>query len=440
MSEKRVDRRGFLSRSLLAGAALGLSGDLWGYRAARGQTAPNERLGLAFIGIGGMGGGHLGSLYKDERFDVVALCDVDSNRLASAANRVAEHRGDTPFTTVDYLELLEQPGVDAVVISTPDHWHGTQSIHALRAGKHVYVEKPLTRDIEEGRLLVEEAAKSDCVLQVGTQQRSSRNFQAAAEIVRSGQLGEIKKAWAWKNPRWLNPEDGGAQRNRANPANLDWDRWLGPSPAIPFDHNRAHYAWRYFWDQGGGLMTDWGVHMLDIVLWAMQPERLISVEATGTRWEASPMEVPYTQLAHYELPGFTMQWQQGGEMHKDPEGLMDDHGIAFEGSEASLYVTRGRMPVVTPDTFELKEIPEEIQIPRRGSHYDDWVACIRDRSLTPLAAAADVHWTSAVCNLGNVAYRVGGKLMWDQERERFADSQFGNYLIEHHAREPYTID
>ncbi|HAZ62978.1 MAG TPA: hypothetical protein DCZ72_05125 [Armatimonadetes bacterium] len=435
-----TSRRGFLSRGLLAGAALGLGAEVMSHRGARAQAAPNARLGIGFIGIGGMGRAHVDRLCADQRFEIVGLCEVDSSRLQSAAEKITAERGHTPFTTTDYHELLDQPGLDAVLIASPDHWHATHAIHAVRAAKHVYVEKPVTHDLEEGRRLVEEVAKSDVVVQVGTHHRASRGIQATAEIVRSGQLGEIRRAWAWKEPRWLNPADETAQRNRANPAQLDWDRWLGPSPDLAFDPNRAHYAWRYFWDQGGGLMTDWGVHQLDIALWALRPKRLLSVEARGTRWAESPMEVPYAQHARFEFDGLSLEWQQGLDMEKDPEGLMQDNGIAFIGSEASLYFTFGRMPVVYPDTFDLQEVADDIKIPVRGSHYDDWLACIADRSLTPLAPVYEAHWTTTVCTLGNIGYRVGGKLDWDTDRERFVDSQQGNYLIGHHARAPYTID
>ncbi len=435
-----MDRRDFLRRTAATGMTLGLGGSLWGYRPARGQEAPNERLNLAFIGVGGMGGSHLSNLTKDKRFEITGICELDAKRRQTAVDRVKAAGRAEPKTHIDYKEVLARKDVDAVLVATPDHWHATIAVHAVRAGKDVYVEKPMSHDVEEGRILVEEAKKYGRKVQVGTQQRSDRNFRRAVEIVRSGQLGEIKSVRGWKNPRVLRLDDAGAIKNRAQQADLDWDRWLGPSPLIPFDYNRAHYAWRYFWDQGGGLMTDWGVHMIDILQWAMRSEKPLSVEATGTRAENSPMEVPYEIEAHYEFPGFSLAWLQGKKIERDPDEIMTDHGIAFIGSEAQLYVCRGQMPKLFPDTFKEQPIPDDVKLPVRGSHYDDWLACIKDRKLTPVADCSMGHTSTTTANLGNVAYRTGRKLRWDGDKEEFIGDAEATKMIKHHPRKPYTID
>jgi predicted dehydrogenase len=437
-----LSRREFIGRGVVAGVGFGLSGSLWGLKMAKGDAAPSARIRIGCIGLGGQANGaHLPQLLRMDTVAITAVCDVDTKRCAAAADRVEKADHPRPFASGHYEDVLARNDVDAVLIATPDHWHATIAIHACRAGKDVYVEKPMTHDITEGRLLVNTARELNRVVQLGTQQRAGREFKQAVAIVRSGLLGEIKSTRAWKAARVLDINNPTYVKQRANPADLDWDRWLGPSPARAFDPYRVHYCWRYFWDQGGGLMTDWGVHMIDIIQWAMRSEKPLTVEATGTRAEHSPMEVPYSIDAHYQFPGFTMAWQQG-KMEIDPNKQMTDHGIAFIGSEGQCYVCRPDRRFSCLQTFpasiKTATIPDEAKVPDRGSHWDDFLDAVRTRT-RPNADVAMGHTSTTTANLGNIAYRIGRKLTWDGDKEQFVGDEEANGYLKHVQRAPYTI-
>jgi len=266
---KPGSRRKFLKESLGFGAAA-LAAPAASAASAERVDGANERMRIGLIGCGGMGRGNLRDFTKLPGIQCVALCDVDDAQVAKAQKEILDADGvkqTAEFTTRDFRQVLDRKDIDAVIVATPDHWHALPTILACQAGKDVYVEKPLSVSIAEGRVMVNAARKHDRVVQMGTHQRSATHYADAVEYVKSGKLGNIRlvRAWAyldWKGETPVVPDE-------PVPDGVDYNMWLGPAPARPFNKNRFHFTFRWYWDYSGGLMTDWGAHRIDIANWAM---------------------------------------------------------------------------------------------------------------------------------------------------------------------------
>src|SRR5690554_5594986 len=256
---KKISRRKFIGSSAVSGV---MASSLTSAASSTKQVSPNDKIHVALIGAGGMGKGDLRDFLRIDEVECLAVADVDESRVQEAKELVKERRGNTPDGYKDFRQIIDRKDIDAVIVATPDHWHALPTIYACESGKDVYVEKPLALTIQEGRAMVEAARKYDRVVQVGTQQRSSRHFAEAVDFVRSGQLGKIRQVRAWAYLDWKggigNPPD------EQPPAGVDYDFWLGPAPKRPFNPARFHFTFRWFWDYSGGLMTDWGAHMVDV--------------------------------------------------------------------------------------------------------------------------------------------------------------------------------
>lgn len=258
-------RRSFLknSSSLIAGAAL----TPFMPRSLQASVSANDKIGVALIGCKGMGMYNLKDHLKVPEVECLALCDVDETILNERAAEIIKTTGKAPQLYNDYRKVLEDKNIHAVIIGTPDHWHCLMAVHAMEAGKDVYVEKPLANSIAECEIMLKASSQYDRVVQVGQQQRSGQHWQDIVALVQSGKLGTIRKVktWAYFDYGKANPK----VEDAPVPSGVDYDMWLGPSPKRPFNKNRFHGSWRFFWEQGGGLTTDWGVHLLDIPLLAM---------------------------------------------------------------------------------------------------------------------------------------------------------------------------
>ncbi len=419
-----VSRREFLGRTAGAGVALGLGGSLWGARIARGQEAPNTRLAVGLIGAGGMGGSHLNALLGNRRVELVAIADVDAKRLKAAVDKTQGKA--TGYQ--DYREVLARDDIDAVWIATPDHWHGPITIQACRVGKDVYVEKPLSHNIHEGRLMVEAARQYGRVVQMGTQQRSQRHFQHVIEIVRSGQLGDIKHTHCWRQARKQTKWAADAEP----PAELDYDMWLGPAPYVPYNEFRLHYNWRYFFDYGGGLMTDWGVHLIDIVLWGMGNPQPKTVEAQGAFEDDARGDVPITLETYYEFDGFDLKWTQDPKPEHDPGN--HSYGIKFVGEKGWLYCDRDGYRIYDQDEQPLG--PDDLRVPNTGSHHDNFIDCVYSRE-KPVCDIGVGQAITKVCLIGNLAFRIGRKLHWDGANEEFTGDPAASRLLWRSPRAPW---
>lgn len=420
-----VSRREFLKGA--GGLGIALLGGLTARRAGA-QPPPSERFGAALIGCGGMGRGHLGAMLGHPRLAVIAVCDVDANHLQEAVNQT---RGQAKAYR-DYREVLARDDIDIVCIATPDHWHATITVQACQAGKDVYVEKPMTHNIAEGRAMVEAARRYNRVVQLGTQQRAQGHFREAVELVRSGRIGEVKRARCW-----IGPGGGGSWGpDGPPPAELDWDFWLGPAPYVPYNPNRVHFVWRYFWDYGGGLMTDWGVHLIDIVHWALGEEIPKTIEARGTYPTGGYQDVPEEMVVEYEYPSYHLTWNQEHGQRWDPEG--HGYGIMFYGSEGELFVDRSGYKTYPEERPIAPLGPGDFHLPRVRSHWDDFLNCVMTRD-RPASDVEVGHHSTAACHLGNIAFRTGRLLRWDGQAERFIGDPDADRLLSRPPRAPYEL-
>lgn len=438
-------RRDFIrDSSALAAAALGLG-------VAHGKTvARNDRLQIVVIGCNGMGWSNTESLLKMGDVDLVAISDVDRSVIDRRLNDYKSLRDNRPAVYGDYRELLARADVDAVVIGTPDHWHCLQMVDAVRAGKDVYVEKPVANSIEECRVMVEAARASGRVVQTGQWQRSGPHYQRARDIVRSGALGNIRLVKTWAYQGWMKPvpvePDGPA------PAGVDYAMWLGPAPMRPFNPNRFHFDFRWFWDYAGGLMTDWGVHEIDIALWVMDATTPRSVMASGGKlaYPDDAAETPDTLQAVFEYPEFNMLWEHATGIDLGSYRLSE--GIAFIGNNGTLVVHRGGFAVYPEREFVGwgKEGPPKMEPidagrPPDGVSYLDlhtrnFVEAVKAGDPGLLATPIESGSLAAInAQMGNIAFRTGDKIYWDGDKGTFEDNLAANDLARAHYHNGWTL-
>ncbi|GGG75970.1 NADH-dependent dehydrogenase [Parapedobacter pyrenivorans] len=382
------------------------------------------RVGL--IGANGMGWANLNSMLKVPGVQCTALCDVDANVLQKRTAELKE-RNIVPKLYTKHEELLADPNIDAVIIGTPDHWHCLQLVDACVAGKDVYVEKPLGNSIAECNAMVGAAKKHNRAVQVGQWQRSQQHFRDAVDFVHSGKLGKIRLVKAWAYQGWMKSipvkPDGPA------PDGVDYTRWLGPAEQRPFNPNRFHFEFRWFWDYAGGLMTDWGVHMLDFALIGMKATTPKSIMATGGKfaYPDDAAETPDTLTTVYEFDDFTVQWEHANGIDGGPYGR--NHGVAFIGNYGTLVLDRGGWEVI-PEGDRMEAVPlQKSQDNGLDKHTTNFVEVVRSRNLEALHAPIEAGAHIAVFSqMGNIAYRTGEKIYWDAKRGRFTSSAANKLL------------
>lgn len=434
-----LKRRTFLS-TVAAGAAS------TAVPAAPLPQAGPKRFRLGFIGLGRRGRGVMAAALQNPETEVVAICDVYEPNLELGRKMAPDAR-----VYRDFREVLAAGDIDAVGLGTPDHWHAYMTVEACKAGKDVYVEKPISVTVHEGQMMVKAARKYNRIVQVGTQQRSGKHFEKAVDIVRSGKLGEISFVRTWNYGNEF-PEGIGNPPDSAPPDNLDWDMWLGPAPERPFNKNRFgvdpnHYSYfRWFWDYAGGMMTDWGVHLLDIVLWAMDEKgpRVITTVA-GKYAIKDNRETPDTIQATYEFPGFACVYEN---RVTNAQSMWDqNYGILFHGTEGTLFVDRSRWEIL-PETRTVE--PGGSQridrlIGERGSvendttidHWADFVSAMKTRK-PPKSDIEIGHRSTATCLLANVALRSRQRIEWNPDTETTDNKEAQSYLKRAH-RAPWEL-
>jgi predicted dehydrogenase len=434
MNQDSSGRRDFLK----AGAAA-LSTSLF-TGAVKGA---NDKVNVAFIGLGAMGTGNLKFAAKVPDVQVVAVCDVYQTNLEKAQALARQLGFEGTRAVKDFREILADKSVDAVCIATPDHWHPYITVEACKAGKDVYVEKPACVYVDEGVKMVEAARKYKRVVQAGTMQRSGEFFKKAREIVKSGQLGDITFCRTWQASR-AKKEGEGNPPDSAPPAGLDWDMWLGPAPYRPFNENRwgiSPKRWstfRYFWDYAGGAMTDWGVHLLDIVQFAFDEVMPTSLTAQGGKfYVADNVETPDTMLATFHYPRFIGSYES---RTCSPLPLMEaGYGTAFHGTDATLMVNRGGYKVwpagkgKEPITVNDKSMAE-MNVP----HWRNFMECIRTRQ-KPQSDIETCVRSTATCLLANLSMRHGTWLDWDEQAFTVKQPEMKQYLQEHY-RAPWKLE
>ena len=440
-----MNRRRFLEQTTSA-ASLAFMPSFIPSRGGR-FVSPNEQVNFGVIGCNGMGFSDTRSFLQIPEARCLAVCDVDDGVIARRVKDVEDTSGNTPATYKDYRRLLENPDLDFVVIGTPDHWHCLMGVHALEAGKHVYLEKPLANTLQECDILLNAAkAHPNLVLQMGQWQRSGPHWRNAINFVHSGALGNIRTVKTWAYQGWMKPVP--VLPDSEPPAGVDYDMWLGPMPDRPFNPNRFHFNFRWFWDYAGGLMTDWGVHIIDYALFGMNATRPKSVMATGGKfaYPDDASETPDTLQAVFEFDGFTMLWEHATGIDLGP--YQRTHGVAFIGNNGTLVVDRQGWEVLPEDEpvegsnrSELKmEVPqpEKQQGSDLNRHTVNFMAAMRGEE-TPNAGIEVGHAAATVAHMGNVAFKTGRKVYWDAAANAFKDDKEANEITRVSYREPWVL-
>jgi len=456
MKNAKISRRHFLrtasATSLGVGAGLAAPDVLLNRAHAQTGQNPSGLVRVGSIGVGGQGSSNLGALLKQAA--VVAVCDVDSERLAKAKKRVEDTAKRPCAAFNDYRQLLETKEIDAVVVSTPDHWHALPSIHACEAGKDVYCEKPLTLTIAEGQAMLKIARRTNRIVQCGSQQRSDSKFLKAAEYIRNGRLGKIKRVLVGltgvnyderaKPPMLPDSEP---------PPELDYNFWLGPAPWRPYNKNRVHYLFRFFWDYSGGQMTNWGAHHLDIAQWGlgMDDSGPVEIEGTGEYDPEKRFEPPIKFGLRYKYAnGVVIECRCPGakvaellpEKQEQAKEILDGKsgftGCIFEGEKGLLYINRGAIRAWSDKILEEPLKPGDVRLCESREHHANWLDCIRSREL-PICDVAIGHRSATVCHLGNIAIRTGKKIKWDPAKEEIVgDSEAAKWVTKPY-RAPWKL-
>ncbi len=421
-----ASRRKFLGESsrLAAGGLLlsTFSSDVFAIH--KQGTPVSDQINIGAIGINGMGWTDTKSALKVPGVNLVALCDVDKNVIDKRLKELPELNiaASKVKTYNDHRKLLENKDIDAVIIGTPDHWHCLQMVEACQTGKHVYVEKPMGNSIEECNVMVAAQKKYNRVVQVGQWQRSQQHFRDAIEFVHSGQLGNIRTAKVWCYQGWMKPDM--VQPNSLPPKGVDYARWLGPAPTKPFNASRFHFNFRWFWDYAGGLMTDWGVHLIDYALYGMKAETPKTVVALGGRFAYPELaqETPDTLTALYEFDNFNMVWDHAMGIDNGQYG--SDHGIAFVGNNATLVLNRRGWEVIEEKNAKQKVSRPHTKPSENGldKHTQNFMTVIRSGKMEELTAPVQVGaHVAIVSQMGNIAFRSGKRVAWDKAAGRFTD-------------------
>lgn len=429
-----TDRRSFLKTSSILTAGAGVASmlpiDL--LASAGKKVAPSDRIRIAAIGVNGMGFADLESMLKNSEVTVANICDVDEHVLKSRSADLAK-KGIKVTTQTDYQKVLDDKSIDAVIIGAPDHWHCKIMVDASAAGKHVYCEKPSGHSIEECNIMIAAQKKYGNVVQVGQWQRSQKHFKDAVDFVHSGKLGQVRVVKTWAYMGWMKAIP--VQPDGPAPAGVHYDQWLGPAKKRPFNPNRFHFNFRWFYDYAGGLMTDWGVHLIDYAMIGMKASHRypLSVAAIGgkTGYPKDAEEWPDTMSAVYDFGDFNMVWEQAIGINGGPYGR--DHGIAFIGNNGTLVLDRGGWEVI-PEREDGKDKMEAVARQKSVDngldlHTKNFVEVIKSKNLTDLKAPIlDASMVAINCSMGNIAHLTKKTIHWDANALQFTDAESNRYM------------
>ncbi|HUU29595.1 MAG TPA: Gfo/Idh/MocA family oxidoreductase [archaeon] len=448
---KKIARRELLkSGAALAVAAAGLSAAAPAVAAGKGKIlGANDKLLVGVIGPGRMGRANMTALAGNEGVEIAALCDCYKTNMDLALKALQDNGKPQPKTFSDFRKLLDLKEIDIVIVAAPDHWHPLQAVMACRAGKDVYVEKPVSVTVSEGRKMVEVARETKRIVGVGTQQRSGKHFQRAVKIVQDGRLGRITRVKTWN---YVNeyPEGIGNPPDSNPPKDLDWDMWLGPAPMRPYNVNRfgppvegRWSSFRWFFDYAGAWITDWGTHLIDIVNWAMKVNGPEYISASGGKFALlDNRDTPDTLVATFRYPDFVLTYESRVAASYSSSG--HDYGIEFHGTEATLYVNREGYSL-NPEMLDKGEESIASTMPvssggsdQHGTHVKAYLECVRSRKRF-ISDIEDGHYASSTPHLGNLAYRLGRGLHWDVKAERFIDDPEANKMLSRPYRAPWTL-
>lgn len=439
MSRKQsLSRRDFLKGSLVATAGVVGFPTIIPSQAlgADGFVAPSNRLVMGTIGHGGMGNGDMHSLMQFPYVQVVAVCDVDAGRRDAARRDVnnyytdkrgAKWEGCAEYN--DFRELLAREDIDIVTNATPDHWHAPILIAAVKAGKDVYCQKPLSLTIYEGQRMVEETHRYGRVVQVGTQQRSDTRFRQACELVRNGRIGQLERVvCALPNAPRIGP-----QEPMQIPEQLDYEMWLGQAPWAPYTQKRCHWNFRYIYDYSGGMMTDWGAHHADIAQWGMGTEDTgpVYIEGRGDH----PTEGLFNVASSFEV---NAEYANGVKLKLVTEGGEYINGVYFYGTDGMIFVSRAEIKSDPIEILHSEIGPNETHLYVSNDHYGNFLDCVQTRSV-PICPIEVGHRSVSVCHLANISMRLGRGLKWDPKREQFVDAPDADAMLSRAMRAPWQV-
>ena len=445
-------RRKFMlqTSAALIGTGIASSLPLDAFAKSVRRVSANDKINFGLIGCKGMGWSNMrAQLTSVPEAHCIALADVDQSVLDERAADVEALRGTRPKLFKDYRKLLEMKELDAVVIATPDHWHCLIFCDALSAGKHVYCEKPLANSIEECNVMLGAAKRYGKIVQIGQWQRSGAHYQQAYNYLKTGKLGNIRLVKCWAYQGWMEPVS--VKPDGAVPVGVDYDMWLGPAPKRPFNPNRFHFNFRWYWDYAGGLMTDWGVHEIDIALFFMGVKAPKSVIASGGKlaYPDDASETPDTLQAVFEYDNFNMLWEHATGIDNGPYGKTE--GIAFIGNYGTMVVNRDGWEVI-PETkrneegvlmYEIEDLPDQ----RRGNnanyladHHKNFVAAMQANDASLLKCGIETGAVAAInAHMGNVAFKTGRKVYWDAAKGEVKNDKEANALIKAHDQNGWKL-
>jgi predicted dehydrogenase len=435
-----TNRRNFIQKTSLAMAGFGLASSIPG-RSFSGILGANEKLTCGLIGAKGMGMADLKAFLALPNTACAAICDVDENVLNERIADTEKIQGYKPIGYKDFRKLLENKDIDVIIIGTPDHWHCLPFVYAAQLGKDIYCEKPLANSIEEINIMERAAKKYGTTVQVGQWQRSDPHWLDAVKFVRSGKLGKIRTVRTWSYQGWMSSVP--VKPDGPVPPGVDYDFWLGPARSRPFNPNRFHFTFRWFWDYAGGMMTDWGVHIIDYALFGMNVKGPKSVMSMGGKfaYPDDATETPDTQQALYEFDGFTMLWDHGIGINGGYYGRT--HGVGFVGNNGTLVVDRGGWEVI-PEVLNNVPQMEKVDLQKATGkglelHMRNFVECVKDKNLTPRTSIEIAANTARVCHLGNIAFKTGRRLYWDNDTHHFINDAAADEYLTPVYRKPWEL-
>lgn len=420
-----ISRRAFLKQSSYAVAA-GMVAPAY-LRATTPHVSANDKINVALIGCRGMGWSNLVDFLPHKEIECLALCDIDQSILNSRAKELTDIRNTKFDLYADYRRILDRKDIDAVIIGTPDHWHCLQFVDACKAGKDVYVEKPISNTIAECDVMVAAANKYSRVVQVGQQQRSSKHWKEMVDYLDSGVLGRIGRVHIWANFNYAaikNPVP-----DSVVPEGVDFNTWLGPTPERTFNSQRFHGLWRMFWNYGGGLLTDWGVHLLDMGLWGMHIDKMpLSIKSNGGKflYPGGAHETFDTQTVLYQFDNHIFSWEHNAGIESGPYGK--NYGLMFIGTNGTLVANRDDWQVYP----EKEKVPAKVvkaDFQDHKDHVSNFLDCMKRRDRQTACTIENGSLCAKYAHIGNIAARMGDvALRYDDNRKTFDKTEANKFL------------
>jgi predicted dehydrogenase len=413
-------RRYFLQSSL---TALALN------HFASARSAANEKLTLGVIGVRGRGKQLIQGFTGFEDVEIGALCDPDENTFAGALKALPERHKRIPKTYQDMRKVFDDKSIDAVIVATPDHWHALATIWAAQAGKHVYVEKPVSHNVAEGRRMIEVAEQTKRVVAVGTQRRSAEHLREAAEFVRKGGLGKVPFARTWI--AGARKTIGKVADGKA-PEKVDYNLWLGPAPERPFNANRFHYNWHWFWDYGTGELGNNGIHGLDVIRLLLGLDAPMKISSGGGKYfYDDDQETPDTQTVTFDFANCSVLWEH--RIWAKTGVRNQSFGIELVGEKGTLVVDNKGWHVE-----DIKDASGKTSPGFERAHYGNFLECIKSGK-TPNASIEEGHKSTRLCHLGNIAWRLGRTLKFDAKTETIVGDKEANAMLSRKYRKGFEL-